>query len=52
MQIKQFVVGDVATNCYLVWDEKSHEGAIVDRCSSCKRIQYHPYSGDLVSICG
>ena len=30
MQIKQFVVGDVATNCYLVWDEKSHEGAIVD----------------------
>ena len=30
MQIKQFVVGDVATNCYLVWDETSHEGAIVD----------------------
>ena len=38
MQIKQFVVGDVATNCYLVWDEKSHEGAIVDPSSS-----YRPY---------
>lgn len=30
MQIKQFVVGDVATNCYLVYDEKTLEGAIVD----------------------
>lgn len=30
MQIKQFVVGDVFTNCYLVYDEKSLEGAIVD----------------------
>ncbi len=30
MKIKQFCVGDVATNCYLVYDEASLEGAIVD----------------------
>lgn len=30
MQIKQYVVGDVSTNCYLVYDEKTLEGAIVD----------------------
>lgn len=30
MKIKQFCVGDVSTNCYLVYDENSLEGAIVD----------------------
>ena len=30
MKIKQFCVGDVATNCYLVYDETTLEGAIVD----------------------
>lgn len=30
MKIKQFCVGDVATNCYLVYDERTLEGAIVD----------------------
>ena len=30
MQIKQFIVGDVSTNCYLVYDENTREGAIVD----------------------
>lgn len=30
MKIKQFCVGDVATNCYLVYDENTLEGAIVD----------------------
>lgn len=30
MQIKRFIVGDVSTNCYLVYDEKTLEGAIVD----------------------
>lgn len=30
MKIKQFCVGDVATNCYLVYDEETREGAIVD----------------------
>lgn len=30
MKIKQFCVGDVSTNCYLVYDEASLEGAIVD----------------------
>lgn len=30
MKIRQFCVGDVATNCYLVYDERTLEGAIVD----------------------
>ena len=30
MQIKRFIVGDVSTNCYLVYDETTKEGAIVD----------------------
>ena len=38
MQIKQFVVGDVATNCYLVYDEKTLEGAIVDPGDNADRL--------------
>lgn len=30
MKIRQFCVGDVATNCYLVYDERTLEGAIID----------------------
>lgn len=30
MKIKQYCVGDVATNCYLIYDENTLEGAIVD----------------------
>ena len=30
MKIKQFCVGDIGTNCYLIYDEASLEGAIVD----------------------
>ena len=38
MQIKQFVVGDVSTNCYLVYDEKTLEGAIVDPGDNADRL--------------
>ncbi len=38
MQIKRFIVGDVSTNCYLVYDEKTHEGAIVDPGDSADRL--------------
>ena len=38
MQIKQFVVGDVATNCYLVYDEKTLEGDIVDPGDNADRL--------------
>lgn len=38
MQIKQFVVGDVATNCYLVYDEKTREGVIVDPGDNADRL--------------
>lgn len=38
MKIKQFCVGDVATNCYLVYDEVSMEGAIVDPGDSADKL--------------
>ena len=47
MQIKQFVVGDVSTNCYLVYDEKTLEGAIVDPGDNADRKhQAEIYSAD------
>jgi glyoxylase-like metal-dependent hydrolase (beta-lactamase superfamily II) len=30
MEIKTFVLGELETNCYLVWDEKTKEGLIID----------------------
>ncbi|MDO4175090.1 MAG: MBL fold metallo-hydrolase [Eubacteriales bacterium] len=38
MQIKQYVVGDVSTNCYLVYDETTLEGAIVDPGDAADRL--------------
>lgn len=30
MQIKRFSVGMICTNCYLIWDEKTKEAAVID----------------------
>ena len=30
MEIKALVLGELETNCYLVWDEKTKEGLIID----------------------
>lgn len=30
MKIKRLVVGELESNCYLVWDEFSHEGVVID----------------------
>lgn len=30
MEIKTFTLGELQTNCYLVWDEKTKEGLIID----------------------
>jgi glyoxylase-like metal-dependent hydrolase (beta-lactamase superfamily II) len=30
MEIKTFVLGELETNCYLVWDKKTKEGLIID----------------------
>lgn len=38
MKIKQFCVGEVATNCYLVYDETNLEGAIVDPGDSADKL--------------
>ena len=38
MKIKQYCVGDVATNCYLVYDETSLEGAIIDPGDNADRL--------------
>lgn len=30
MEIKTFVLGQLQTNCYLIWDEESKEAAVID----------------------
>ena len=30
MEIEKLVVGELQTNCYLVWDKETREGIIVD----------------------
>lgn len=30
MKVEQLTVGQLATNCYLIWDEETLEGAIID----------------------
>ena len=38
MKIKQYFVGDVDTNCYLVYDETSLEGAFIDPGDNADRL--------------
>ena len=30
MEIEKLIVGQLQTNCYLVWDKKTREGIIID----------------------
>jgi len=30
LDIKKIVVGPLASNCYIIWDKKSNEGAVID----------------------
>ncbi len=39
MRIETVVVGPLEVNCYIVWDEKSKEGIVIDPGSEGKRIQ-------------
>lgn len=38
MKILQFQVGDIGTNCYLVYNESTHEGAIIDPGDEAERL--------------
>lgn len=39
MQIKSFPVGAFCTNCYVVWDEESKRGVVIDPGYDAQRIQ-------------
>ncbi len=38
LQVKRLVVGPVTTNCFIVWDDESMEGAIIDPGEEAERI--------------